>query len=183
MLDPGLQGDPLRGTLEVVPINAAGCYEALSYVWAEPGPRDCADQILLRDGEGCDAPSPLVLTGGSIIAALHQVRHRNRARRLWADQCCINQHDMEERSSQVQHMNRIYRDAARILVWLGLDNEQQAGNAFDLIRELDEILGHRPTDSVSAALGAAGLETCIRENHTALQALANRGWVSLTMRK
>ncbi len=40
-------------------------------------------------------------------------------RPLWVDAVCINQDDLEERSSQVQQMGTIYRSAARTLSWLG----------------------------------------------------------------
>jgi hypothetical protein len=38
---------------------------------------------------------------------------------LWIDQLCINQSDMNERSSQVQLMSSIYSTARIVLVWLG----------------------------------------------------------------
>jgi hypothetical protein len=175
-LDPGKQSDPLRGELEAVPIDSAGSYEALSYVWAEPGPLDSAYEILIRNSN--DEEALLVLRGGSIIAALRHLRLPDRPRRIWADQCCINQDDLAERSKQVQFMNRIYRDAAHILAWLGLDTEKQAASAFGLVRELDDIFKSHSADSPSPVSSAPDLETHIRENQKALQALTNRAWVS-----
>jgi hypothetical protein len=67
-LDSGQQGDPLTGTLEAVLIDSAGSYEAVSYVWADPGPTNSAYDILIRDGD--DNEGLLVLRGGSIFAAL-----------------------------------------------------------------------------------------------------------------
>jgi hypothetical protein len=174
-LDPGKQEDPLKGELEPVPIDSAGSYEALSYAWAEPGLPDSAYEILIRNGND---EALLVLRGGSIIAALRHLRLPDRPRRIWADQCCINQDDLVERSKQVQFMNRIYRDAAHILVWLGLDTEKQAASAFGLVRELHEIFKSHSPDSPSPASSAPDLETHIRENQKALQALTNRAWVS-----
>jgi hypothetical protein len=36
-------------------------------------------------------------------------------------------------------MNRIYKNASHVLVWLGLDDQAMAEPAFKLVRELDEI--------------------------------------------
>jgi len=39
----------------------------------------------------------------------------------WIDQMCINQEDLVERSDQVRIMDRIYKQAKGVLVWLGCD--------------------------------------------------------------
>ncbi len=44
-------------------------------------------------------------------------------RRLWADQICINQKDVEEKNSQVVMMGDIYRNARRTLIWIGQGDE------------------------------------------------------------
>jgi hypothetical protein len=41
------------------------------------------------------------------------------SRLVWIDAICINQEDLEERSSQVQLMRDLYQRSARVLVWLG----------------------------------------------------------------
>lgn len=51
-LDPGQQDDLLTGTLQVVPIDSAGSYEAVSYVRADPGPAKCIYEILIRSDDG-----------------------------------------------------------------------------------------------------------------------------------
>jgi hypothetical protein len=176
-LDPGQQGDPLTGTLEAVPIDSAGSYEAVSYVWADPGPPNSAYDILIRDGDGNEGL--LVLRGGSIFAALRQLRLPDQPRRIWADQCCINQDDPVERSQQVHFMNRIYRDATHILVWLGLDTKKEAVSAFGLVHELDEALRSHPVDGISRDPDTVDLERHVKDNQKALQALTYRAWVSL----
>jgi hypothetical protein len=40
-------------------------------------------------------------------------------RRLWVDAVCINQEDVQERTSQVELMSRIFTGALRVLAWLG----------------------------------------------------------------
>jgi hypothetical protein len=37
----------------------------------------------------------------------------------WVDALCINQKDAEERDEQVRRMKSIYRDAERVVIWLG----------------------------------------------------------------
>jgi Heterokaryon incompatibility protein (HET) len=176
-LDSGQQGDPLTGTLEAVPIDSAGSYEALSYVWADPGPPNSAYNILVRDG---DNEGLLVLRGGSIFAALYRLRLPDRPRRIWADQCCINQDDPVERSQQLHFMNRIYQDAAHVLVWLGLDTKKEAVSTFGLIYELNEALGSQLVDGISRDLDTVDLERRVGDNHMALQALTDRAWVGFT---
>jgi len=177
-LDPGQQGNPLTGTLEAVPIDSAGRYEALSYVWADPGPPNSAYNILIRDGD--DNEGLLVLRGGSIFAALRQLRLPDQPRRIWADQCCIDQDDQVERSQQVQFMNRIYRYAAHVLVWLGLDTKKEAVSAFGLVHELDDALRSHSVDGISHNPNIVDLERHVRDNQKALQALTDRAWVSFT---
>src|SRR5947207_1329570 len=103
-LDPGQQGDPLTGMLEAVPIDSAGSYETVSYVWGDPRPSNSAYDILISDGDANEGL--LVLRGGSISAALRQLRLPDRPRRISAHQCCINQDDLVEGSQQVHCMNR-----------------------------------------------------------------------------
>jgi hypothetical protein len=82
-------------------------FEALSYVW---GDRTQTSEIII------DTYTKLVST--NLEKALRSLR-RNAKRRLWVDALCINQNDDDERSSQVRIMADIYRDAKRVLVWLG----------------------------------------------------------------
>lgn len=180
-LDPGQPHDPLTGSLEAVPVTSAGGYEAVSYVWAEPGPPNTAYEILVRDGDGAGNSNLLPLRGGSIFAALRQMRLPDRPRRLWADQCCINQDDVAERSQQVQFMDRIYRNATHVLVWLGLDTENEAEVAFGLVHALDGVLKKQYSlDTVPRHdPDALDLERHLGENHKTLQALAGRTWVRL----
>ncbi len=42
---------------------------------------------------------------------------------LWADQICINQHDLVEKSRQVANIITIYDRAIEVLAWLGFEDE------------------------------------------------------------
>jgi len=48
---------------------------------------------------------------------------------LWVDQLCIDQDNVQERNHQVRNMAEVFRAASRVLVWLGLgqENKYQAG--------------------------------------------------------
>ncbi|EME45907.1 hypothetical protein DOTSEDRAFT_32616 [Dothistroma septosporum NZE10] len=55
---------------------------------------------------------------------------------LWIDAICINQQDIEERSSQVQQMWRIFNNAT-VIAWLGDSNEQVYASYFQCISQCD----------------------------------------------
>jgi hypothetical protein len=75
----------------------------------------------------------------SIHGALQRMRHPTLLRRLWADQICINQNDLPERSLQVSLMNAIYKGAKHILVWLGPDHEGVAQEAVRMTHYLHDV--------------------------------------------
>ncbi|KAM7182731.1 heterokaryon incompatibility protein 6, OR allele [Rhypophila sp. PSN 637] len=72
----------------------------------------------------------------SLYQALSRLRLSDQDRRLWADQICINQEDLDERGNQVQFMNSIYKHANRVLVWLGGDENGNALSAFRMVESL-----------------------------------------------
>ncbi|KAH6608146.1 hypothetical protein Trco_004459 [Trichoderma cornu-damae] len=132
-LQPGSGSDPLVGSIQVGSLDPADIgqlppYEAISYVWGT-GDR--------RFRLGCDG-AILPLTQ-SIHDALARVRLPDRPRRLWADQICINQDDIAERSRQVKLMNAVYKNAGKVLVWLGRDTEGVAADAVRMVHYLDGV--------------------------------------------
>ena len=129
-LEPGEHTAPLKGRLNSIEINEARDYEPLSYVWGDPAR---THSIICEDVE-------LQLTS-SVYYALQRLRLPHAPRRLWVDQICINQENLEERSQQVQFMNTIYRKATRVLVWHGRDVERVAELAFELVRRLVDTFG------------------------------------------
>lgn len=92
----------------VTPKDVLGPYEALSYTWgsaAEP------NHILVNG-------KTLAVTR-NLHLALHQLRFDLEDRILWVDAICINQENKNERGHQVQQMGEIFRQANRVLFWLG----------------------------------------------------------------
>lgn len=153
-LSPGSFGDPLIAKLHLAAIAHDGnvilhqerlktSYEALSYCWGQPvfdhsisctvvqsRTTDDAQEVVQRLSwkDGVDYSIT-----ASLHSALQHIRLQDRTRYLWVDQLCINQHDIAERSSQVQKMLLIYRSAAKVLVWLGQEG-QHTGLAMHVAR-------------------------------------------------
>ncbi|KIW45228.1 uncharacterized protein PV06_03630 [Exophiala oligosperma] len=171
-LQPGGPKDPLIGALDFAHLESAGVYQALSYVWGDPNARH---SIFLGTAE-------LEITT-SLYEALKRIRDPKKSRRVWADQICINQKDRAERSQQVKFMNMIYKNADHVLVWLGLDEENLAAKAFDLIHRLDEALNkHQEKHSKPSVEYVKGLENQIEKEGRALDCLTDlpwfkRGWI------
>ncbi|KAJ2992898.1 hypothetical protein NUW58_g2016 [Xylaria curta] len=123
----GCDDEPLRGGLVNLDVSRLEheSYEPLSYVWGNPTRAHDFD---------CDGKT-IGLTE-SLYYALKRIRLANRDRRVWVDQICINQEDTSERSDQVQFMNRIYKCANHVLVWLGADEQGAAEAAFGRVKAL-----------------------------------------------
>lgn len=110
-------------------------YIAVSYAWED---LQFADEITLNSRK---VPIPLSLHG-----ALKAIRDASWGRiSVWADYLCVNQHDIEERSSQVGLMDVIYQRAFSVAIWLGpeqrgldcemLADEIMAVESFSLLTE------------------------------------------------
>lgn len=181
-LQPGVRGDPLVARLaeEELPSLAAP-YEAVSYVWGT-GTR-CAE---LRCGHGAQGGGGgggggdeliLPLTE-SIDDALQRLRLPDRPRRLWADQICINQADVAERSQQVRLMNAIYKGAERVLVWLGRDPEGVAGDAVRMVEYLHGVFRDEKAHEEFRRRHSEELGSQSQEPWVPLSKLTKLPWVS-----
>ena len=102
-----------------VSIDNAPRYYTLSYAWGT-SKRD--HKLKLANG------SVLRITD-TLRTALPHVARSCYTEYVWIDQICINQEDPHERGRQVAIMGRIYRDCARVMVWLGLFPKDGAGNS------------------------------------------------------
>lgn len=127
---PGRKEDPVLARIESCSLDNPPSYEAVSYAWGSPFLNDV---IVIRDGNFDYS----VRVPQSLYKALTQLRHHIRPRYIWADAICINQQNEEEKSQQVQLMPRIYRKAAKVLIWLGDDKlNGQADAIFNLISRM-----------------------------------------------
>lgn len=178
-LAPGKLNEPLKGRLDVFNADSAGSYEPISYVWAGPGPPNQRYEILICDG---DDERLLELRGGSLFGALSRLRLAGQERCVWADQICINQDDVNERGQQIQFMNRIYKNASHVLVWLGLDMADEAKPAFDLVHDIDRRLQDKAEREKFYFQFTKDLSSQSVEEWKALDHLTNLTWVSCSSR-
>jgi hypothetical protein len=95
--------------IEVVDIDKAGTFFALSYTW---------------DGQTPD--QPISCNGGELMVTLNvytlvpYLLERYGQLRIWIDGVCINQKDVAEKSVQVPMMGKIYSEAKKVIIWLGV---------------------------------------------------------------
>jgi len=111
LLPSRLQRSPLFGRIAIASLADDGHvppFDSLSYVW---GPPEFTGRMTIDGSELQITPN--------LEQALRHIRRLWRPRAIWVDQICINQDDMEERSSQVLLMGKIYSRAQRVLSWLG----------------------------------------------------------------
>lgn len=104
---PGL-GSSGSGSLE-----DAESYDALSYVWGEPGNSSPTIKILENNR------THIISIRQSLANALERLRHPQEHRKLWVDALCINQEDLEEKNDQISRMSNIYNSARHVCIWLG----------------------------------------------------------------
>jgi hypothetical protein len=83
-------------------------YEALSHHWED-----------LTNNSAVIVSSLSYPITQNLYVALQRLRSSNQHHYLWINALCINQHDLKERSMQVQNMLSIYKKATTVLFWLG----------------------------------------------------------------
>lgn len=136
---PGTGDSQIECQLRHVSLLDNPAYEAISHCWGVDPPSETIQ---------CDR-LPLLITK-SLHGALHQFRDPDRVRTLWADAICINQGDVEEKSSQVTMMGKIYSQATGVRVWLGPATETST-RGMALIQELVD-LAHQHSEKYAAPM-------------------------------
>lgn len=111
-------------------------YEALSYTWGN----DQRTEPIILNGKR-------FMVTQNLYSALRYLRLKNEDRILWIDAICIDQSYIPERNHQVRHMSFIYRDAERVLFWLGLPTYET-----DLLLSSLKRLQHYARDFESASI-------------------------------
>jgi hypothetical protein len=132
-------------------------YEAISYAWEGQTPTE----QLLCEGR-------LLSITKNVDNLLRHLRLHNHYRSLWIDAICINQVDAIERAAQVRLMDKIYKEAKGVLVWLGNDDGVGESTINFLLRircpeNVDSILR-----KLQQTIGASSLQP--------LQDLLHRPW-------
>jgi hypothetical protein len=134
--------DTIHGSLDVVTFDSNDQYATLSYVWDH------------RDLDG------YIRLGGftkRISRSLEKILRRLRAShicRVWIDQLCINQNDLQERNQQVARMQDTYSGGQECFVYLGEGTGIQ-GDLESLLEwisiSLDEAAMETDSDHVSSS--------------------------------
>ncbi|KAK4062779.1 uncharacterized protein Triagg1_9649 [Trichoderma aggressivum f. europaeum] len=109
-------------SLRVVNLDDGPSYNALSYTWGPPSREAAARGI---DGTptcriNCNGESILVTQ--NLFDCLQQLLHDGNCTELWIDAICIGQ-GSEEQNQQVNLMAEIYRQAKKVIIWLGKADE------------------------------------------------------------
>ena len=91
--------------------EAAQTFLALSYTWRI----DYTDQP--PQSISCNGKN--ISIGKNLFDAIRRIRKPTSSQMIWADALCINQDDVEERSSQVSKMEEIFSSAYEVYAWLG----------------------------------------------------------------
>lgn len=112
VLSPGRVNEPIECFLDHYPLQDCPNYTALSYTWGSPG----ASVLIYLDGAS-------FWVRLNLYFFLEGYRDRYNPSVLWIDAVCINQDDLDEKTSQIQLMNRIYEEADHVLIWLGEDSD------------------------------------------------------------
>lgn len=119
-------------------------YEALSYVWG-----DASERKRIYITEGDSSRSYLDVTV-NLYSALCHLRDHGLERFMWIDAICVNQEDLEERSSQVGLMASIYASATRVVVWLGeYTTDDRFDSSFMVLRKMARLRQLRKAEGVT----------------------------------
>ncbi|KAJ9609998.1 hypothetical protein H2200_006328 [Cladophialophora chaetospira] len=116
-------------------------YAAISYTWG-PIPRHA--KIASSSPVTADPYTRAIRVNGrpfrirvNLWNLLYHLRQRGESRFLWVDALCIDQENLEERNFHVYRMSKVYENAEKTIVWLGLpsDDRRQA-RVLEFIHEM-----------------------------------------------
>ena len=119
-LHPGQTNDPITCDFHYADLQHPHIgYEALSYVWGQKSDltyneNECEETIHTIQCNGYQRE-----TTANLHQALRYIRKPSEPAFLWVDALCINQDDNLERGHQVALMGSIYKNAGRVLIWIG----------------------------------------------------------------
>ena len=116
ILEPGREHDELVCQIMVERISRLPDFDAVSYAWG--GHTKVGKMHVTNIAEPLKYQLRLTANLTELLLVL---RSPNEQRYLWADQICIDQHNLRERGHQVGLMGQIYRAARKVYIWLGND--------------------------------------------------------------
>jgi hypothetical protein len=113
--------------MKTFPMDSLPEYEALSYTWG-----------CLADTEKIEINGRHFRVTRNLRLALQHLRRKNEVRILWVDAICINQMDYDEKSEQVGKMDKIYRQASNVCIWLG-DSSNESDMAMSFLHKVLDL--------------------------------------------
>ena len=122
-------GCHLSCVLESFSLDNCPLYRCLSYTWgpalttdAEHGEHtDTTKAELIVKAEEAAGVLSINENLSDALSQLAESFSLGSTRYMWIDAICIDQENLEERSSQVSRMDSIYSGAEKVIVWLGKD--------------------------------------------------------------
>lgn len=142
-------------------------YTAVSYVWGSGG----LSHVVKLPGHDLRVTA-------TVDTILRRLRDRDRPTYLWIDQICIDQTDLNDKSSQVQLMGTIYARARNTVAWLG---DEPDHGALRALQGLSEATMGRDEDLLEDELEY--LRNPLNEEESTfdnLLKLSNRPWFQRT---
>jgi hypothetical protein len=146
-----LEPEPLGSTKDVVVhvFNASllesgipKLYGCLSYCWGNPSITKAIQVVYTEKSksgvDGLVTRQTEFQVTANLEAALRVFRSKLKRPVMWADALCIDQSDINERSSQVSLMAEIYRQAVQTIVWLG-EADSTTKKVFDFAIALQDM--------------------------------------------
>ena len=112
----GSKDDMIRIIVVHTSLCKAGTFDALSYTW---GDSEKSVPILVNGYTYKVRPNL-----ASALSHLRQVKGSKREIPLWIDALSIDQSNIPERNQQVRLMTKIFEQAAKVYVWLGVPTEK-----------------------------------------------------------
>ena len=144
-------------------------FDALSYVWGS------ASELLdiYLDGYVAQVHRNLH-TALPYLARRGDVRP---VRPIWIDAICINQADHEEKMAQIREMNRVYKQAKKVWVWLGTTKYQERiPDALRFLKELAEYKRSRQFEGIDDEEERLNLESVEMPLRLALYHIVSNDW-------
>ncbi|KAI8937488.1 hypothetical protein NX059_005206 [Plenodomus lindquistii] len=122
-------------------------YDALSHVWGT----EAGNAFVYT---GVDWRQTVAITSNLDVAIRH-LRDREECRTLWIDALCIDQSTLEEKSSQVTMMGKIFSPATSVILWLGSE-AHASGRAFKMLHHINQFVNHDLVKGTTTASTQAG---------------------------
>ncbi|KAK5659754.1 hypothetical protein OQA88_965 [Cercophora sp. LCS_1] len=122
-LHPGTT-NAIQCSLQPIHLASLPPYEAISHRW---NPADPTAIVLTPSPT---EPGQTLPVSSAIYNLLLHLRHPTTPRTIWLDTICIGQSSTTEKEIQVSHMTDIYRNATRVIAWLGSSPLSHGGLAY-----------------------------------------------------